>query len=101
MSSVVNREHSVVPLPSPTLCDYRPRIVQLPSGFVLLLVTTKQLNNFFVDQCSDLRQRLYDHNVGRASSETDSAQMRPWGLLAFAVGFFRFYQNGAKLKLIK
>jgi len=69
---------------------YRPVDIDLPvgeHGYVYLIVSTRDTKCTYIGETENLRKRLRKHNNGTATEQTASNHLRPWGLLAFVVGF--------------
>ena len=69
---------------------FRPIDVQLPqdnSGFVYILVSTKEPATTYIGQAKNLAARLNTHNRGAGPSATTDPRLRPWAILAYVCGF--------------
>ena len=82
---------------------FKPRDVLLPpdnTGFVYILVSTKDLNSLYIGSCFNLIRRFTQHNSGYGALQTAPSSLRPWAILAYVCGFeaqqdrfFRFEQS--------
>lgn len=69
---------------------FSPKNVALPptgNGVVYLIVSCKDNRSTYIGQTNDMLRRLKEHNSGRGSKQTSPDHLRPWGLLAYVVGF--------------
>lgn len=82
--------HEVVPVIDRRHSIYRPQDVFLPSGqtgYVYVLISTKDSSFTYIGSCQDLLLRYDRHNEGNGANQTTPPSLRPWGLLAFVSGF--------------
>ena len=85
-----------------TTSEYRPRVmtqttfpyricdVSLPqcnSGYVYMLLSTRQKNYTYIGTTNCIRSRLQQHNSGNGAVATAPAYLRPFALLAYICGF--------------
>ena len=73
-----------------SLSIFRPRDVPVPNdntGYVYILVSTKNTNCVYIGSCNCLHTRFRQHNSGYGANQTASAALRPWALLGFVSGF--------------
>ena len=69
---------------------FRPRDIPVPSdktGYVYILVSTRNTNYVYIGSCKCLHTRFRQHNSGHGALQTGSATLRPWALLGFVSGF--------------
>ena len=57
------------------------------TGYVYMLLSTKDHNQNYIGQTLNIGRRLNEHNSGYGSSFTDQIVYRPWFLFAYVVGF--------------
>ena len=72
--------------------DYPFQIQDLPlpvcnTGYVYMILSTKDHNQNYIGQTLNLGRRLNEHNSGYGSTFTNQIRYRPWFLLAYVVGF--------------
>lgn len=73
-----------------TSYPFRMRDVNLPicnTGYVYLLVSTKDHNQTYIGQTKHIQTRLKQHNSGYGSTYTAALKYRPWFLISFICGF--------------
>ena len=73
-----------------TSYPFRMKDFYLPvckTGFVYMLVSTKDHNQNYIGQTKHIQTRLKQHNSGYGASYTAPLQYRPWFLLAYVCGF--------------
>ena len=69
---------------------FRPRDVMLPpdnTGFVYILISTRDLKHLYIGSCYNLILRYERHNSGFGAIQTSPISLRPWALLAYVSGF--------------
>ena len=57
------------------------------TGFVYILVSTKNTNYTYIGSCLCLHKRIQQHNSGFGAVQTAPASFRPWALLGCISGF--------------
>ena len=73
-----------------SLSIFRPRDVPVPNdntGYVYILVSTRNTNYVYIGSCNCLHTRFRQHNSGYGADQTTSPTLRPWALLGFVSGF--------------
>ena len=73
-----------------TTFPYRICDVSLPqcnSGYVYMLLSTRQKNYTYIGTTNCIRSRLQQHNSGNGAVATAPAYLRPFALLAYICGF--------------
>ena len=69
---------------------FRIRDISLPlcnTGYVYMLVSTKDHNQNYIGQTMRLGDRLDQHNRGYGTTFTSRITLRPWFLIAYVCGF--------------
>jgi hypothetical protein len=69
---------------------YRPIDIELPmdnTGCCYILVSCQDTSVTYIGETSNLPARIDAHNSGHGSHQTQSEYLRPWGVLAYVVGF--------------
>ena len=93
---------NILSLATVNTSDYRPWVmaqesfpyqicdVSLPqcnSGYVYMLLSTRQKNYTYICTTNCIRTRLQQHNSGNGAVATAPAYLRPFALLAYICGF--------------
>ena len=67
------------------LCDIE--VPQCNTGFVYMIMSTKDQSFTYIGQTNNLPRHLTEHNSGWGSSSTTPMRLRPYALFAYVCGF--------------